>query len=62
MAVTIFVRWRDAHAVIEIMRPSDETDEQLSLDIHNVVWPTDRHTLDEERSYRASLRDFIDSS
>jgi GNAT superfamily N-acetyltransferase len=46
--------------VIEVIRTSDEAEEHLSLDIHNLVWPIDRHTIDEERSYRASLRDLLD--
>jgi mycothiol synthase len=56
----IAARSKDADVVIEVIPSSDEAEEQLGLDIHNIVWPTDRHTIDEERSYRASLRDIVD--
>ena len=44
----------------EISPYANEEDEQLGLDVYNAVWPHDRLGLDEERSYRASLRDHVD--
>ncbi|MGZ8636133.1 MAG: N-acetyltransferase family protein [Actinomycetota bacterium] len=44
----------------EVFPCADEADEQLGLDVYNAVWPHDRHDIDEERSYRASLRDHVD--
>ena len=46
--------------MIEVLPYADEADEQLGLDIYNAVWPHDRIGIAEERSYRASLRDYID--
>ena len=44
----------------EISPYANEEDEQLGLDVYNAVWPHDRLGLEEERSYRASLRDHVD--
>ena len=44
----------------EISPYANEEDEQLGLDVYNAVWPYDRLGLEEERSYRASLRDHVD--
>ena len=46
--------------MVEIYPYADEADEQLGLDVYNTVWPHDRVGIDEERSYRASLSDYID--
>lgn len=46
--------------MIEVFPYADEADEQRGLDVFNAVWPHDRLGLDEERSYRASLRDHVD--
>jgi GNAT superfamily N-acetyltransferase len=46
--------------VIEISRFVDQADEQRGLDVYNAVWPHDRVGIVEERSYRASLRDYVD--
>ena len=39
---------------------ADEADERRGLDVYNAVWPHDRVGLDEERAYRASMRDYVD--
>jgi GNAT superfamily N-acetyltransferase len=49
-----------ALGVIEVLLYADEADEQLGLDVSNAVWPHDRIGIEEERSYRASLRDYVD--
>ena len=46
--------------MIEVFPYADEADEQRGLDVYNAVWPHDRVGIDEERSYRASLRDHVD--
>jgi GNAT superfamily N-acetyltransferase len=46
--------------VIEISPYADERDEQRGLDIYNAVWPEDRLGPEEERSYRAGLREYVD--
>ena len=46
--------------VTGILPYGDVADEQHGLDVYNAVWPHDRIGIDEERSYRASLRDHID--
>jgi GNAT superfamily N-acetyltransferase len=46
--------------VIEISRFVDQADEQRGLDVSNAVWPNDRVGIVEERSYRASLGDYVD--
>jgi GNAT superfamily N-acetyltransferase len=46
--------------MIEVLPYADEEDEQRGLDVYNAVWPHDRVGLDEERSYRASMRDYLD--
>ena len=44
----------------EISPYANEEDERLGLDVYNAVWPHDQLGLEEERSYRASLRDHVD--
>ena len=46
--------------MIEVFPYADEADERRGLDVYNAVWPHDRVGLDEERAYRASLRDYVD--
>ncbi|HJS27498.1 MAG TPA: GNAT family N-acetyltransferase [Actinomycetota bacterium] len=46
--------------MVEVFPYADEADEQRGLDLFNAVWPHERLGLDEERSYRASLRDHTD--
>jgi mycothiol synthase len=46
--------------MIEVLPYADEADEQLGLDVYNAVWPQDRIGIPEERSFRASLRDYVD--
>jgi GNAT superfamily N-acetyltransferase len=46
--------------MIEVLPYADEVDERLGLDIRNAVWPHDRIGIDEERSFRASLRGYVD--
>jgi GNAT superfamily N-acetyltransferase len=46
--------------MIEVLPYADEADEQLGLDVYNAVWPQDRIGIAEERSFRASVRDFVD--
>jgi GNAT superfamily N-acetyltransferase len=46
--------------MIEVFPYADEADEQLGLDVYNAVWPQDRIGIPEERSFRASLRDYVD--
>jgi GNAT superfamily N-acetyltransferase len=46
--------------VIGVSTCADEADELLGLDVYNAVWPHDRVGIDEERAYRASMRDHVD--
>jgi GNAT superfamily N-acetyltransferase len=46
--------------VIGVSTCVDEADELLGLDVYNAVWPHDRVGIDEERAYRASMRDHVD--
>jgi GNAT superfamily N-acetyltransferase len=46
--------------VIEVSPYAAEADELLGLDVYNEVWPHDRVGINEERAYRASLRDYVD--
>jgi GNAT superfamily N-acetyltransferase len=46
--------------VLEVTPCADEPDEQVSLDVHNAVWPHDTFTLDDVRSFKASVRDHVD--
>jgi GNAT superfamily N-acetyltransferase len=45
--------------VTEITPYADEADEQRGLEISNAVWPHDRISIDEARSFRASLLDHV---
>jgi GNAT superfamily N-acetyltransferase len=46
--------------MIDVATYTGEADELSGLDVYNEVWPHDRVGLDEERSYRASMRDHLD--
>jgi GNAT superfamily N-acetyltransferase len=46
--------------VAEVLPYADEADERRGLDVYNAVWPHERIGIEEERSYRASLRDYVD--
>ena len=46
--------------MIEISLYVDEADELRGLDVYNAVWPEDRLGVEEERSYRAGLREYVD--
>jgi mycothiol synthase len=46
--------------VIEVSPYASEADEQLGLDIYNAAAPHDRVGLDEDRFYRAGMRDHVD--
>ena len=46
--------------MIEISPYVDEADELRGLDVYNAVWPEDRIGVEEERSYRAGLREYVD--
>ena len=39
---------------------TDASDERLSLDVYNAVWPHDAITMDEVRSFKASVRASVD--
>jgi GNAT superfamily N-acetyltransferase len=45
--------------VITIAACADEADVQLGLDIYNAVWPHDRLTMADVRSYHASVSDHV---
>jgi GNAT superfamily N-acetyltransferase len=46
--------------MIEVSSVENDADEQLSLDLYNQVWPHDRISIDEVRSFKASLLDHVD--
>jgi GNAT superfamily N-acetyltransferase len=46
--------------VLEVTRCVDELDEQVSLDVHNAVWPHETFTMEDVRSFKASVRDHVD--
>jgi len=46
--------------VLEVTRSADEPDERVSLGVYNTVWPHDALTMDEVRSFKASVRDYAD--
>jgi mycothiol synthase len=46
--------------VLEIARCSDGAEKLLSLEAYNTVWPHEAVTLDEVRSFEASLLDYAD--
>ena len=46
--------------MLEVAPARDVSDERLSLDIYNAVWPNDAITMDEVRSFKASVRAYVD--
>jgi hypothetical protein len=46
--------------VLEVTHCADEVDEQVSLDVYNAVWPHDPFTIDDVRSFKASVRAHVD--
>jgi mycothiol synthase len=46
--------------MVDVSPCADEADEQVSLDIYNAVWPSDAVTMDDVRSFKASVRDHVD--
>jgi GNAT superfamily N-acetyltransferase len=46
--------------VLEVTPCTDESDEQVSLDVYNAVRPHDTFTMDDVRSFKASVRDHVD--
>jgi mycothiol synthase len=46
--------------VLEVTACTDEPDEQVSLDVYNAVWPHETFTMDDVRSFKASVRDHVD--
>jgi mycothiol synthase len=47
--------------VLEVTRCGDASNERLSLDVYNAVWPHDAITMNEVRSFKASMRAFVDT-
>ena len=45
--------------MITVTACTDEADEQLCLDLYNAVWAHDRLTMDDARSYRASVTEHV---
>jgi mycothiol synthase len=46
--------------VLEVTLCADEADEQLSLDLYNAVYPHETYTMEDVRSFKASVRDYCD--
>ena len=46
--------------MLEVTECRDEADEQRSLDVYNEVWPHDRVSIDEVRSFKASVLAHVD--
>jgi GNAT superfamily N-acetyltransferase len=46
--------------MLEVKECSGEADEQLSLGVYNDVWPHDAITMDEVRSFKASVIGYVD--
>jgi GNAT superfamily N-acetyltransferase len=46
--------------VLEVTLCTDASDERLSLNVYNAVWPHDAITMDEVRSFKASVRASVD--
>ena len=45
--------------VLEVTACAGEPDEQASLEVYNAVWPHETLTMDEVRSFQASVRDHV---
>ena len=46
--------------MLEVTPCTDESEERISLDVYNAVWPNDAITMDEVRSFKASVRAYVD--
>ncbi len=46
--------------MVEVAECDGEADEQISLDVYNAVWPHDAVTMDEVRSFKASVVAHVD--
>lgn len=46
--------------VLEVTPCAGEPDEQVSLNIYNAGWPHETFTMDDVRSFKASVRDHVD--
>lgn len=52
--------WTYRSRVLKVIPCPDELAEQVSLDIYNAVWPHDTLTMEDVRSFKASVRDHVD--
>src|SRR4051794_11825121 len=46
--------------MVKVKKCDGEADEQISLDVYNSVWPHDAITMDEVRSFKASVVACVD--
>jgi len=46
--------------MLDVTLCTDESDERISLEVYNAVWPNDAVTMDEVRSFKASVRAYVD--
>jgi GNAT superfamily N-acetyltransferase len=46
--------------MVDVNKCDGEADEQISLGVYNAVWPNDAVTMDEVRSFRASVVAYVD--
>jgi GNAT superfamily N-acetyltransferase len=46
--------------VVEVFPCANDSEEQVSLDIYNAVWPHDTLTMDDVHSFKAGVRDHVD--
>ena len=46
--------------MLEVTLCTGESDERISLEVYNAVWPNDAVTMDEVRSFKASVRAYVD--
>ena len=46
--------------MVEVAQCDGEADEQISLDVYNTVWPRDAVTMEEVRSFKASVVAYVD--
>jgi GNAT superfamily N-acetyltransferase len=46
--------------MVDVTKCDGEADEQTSLDVYNAVWPHDAITMDEVRSFKASVVAYVD--
>ena len=48
-------RRTECAVMVEVNECDGEADEQISLDVYNAVWPHDAITMDEVRTFKASV-------